>query len=101
MSSSVVGKVVFIIGLLLLLNAGYSAVQHRTYLKLAEEPFTSLPMELSVQTFFALALTLAGNVAMSADFKSLSDRSTLTTQYLDNRPGFATFRHRGRVMASK
>ncbi|KNC73458.1 hypothetical protein SARC_13985, partial [Sphaeroforma arctica JP610] len=51
----------------------------RTYLKLVEEPFTSLPLELAVQTIVALAVSLAGNIGMSSGFMSLSDRSTLST----------------------
>ena len=43
----VLGRCLVTIGIVSLIHCGYSAIQYRTYLKLTEEEFASVPIDVS------------------------------------------------------
>merc|ERR1712071_48851 len=95
-------KYLLISGICLLLHAAYSAAQHRTYLRLTEQEFTSLPSDIILQTIGSLLLTVFPVTMISGDFKEIRSNVELqkkTWKNLDNRPSFYTFNHRGHVFS--
>ena len=48
------GKLLLVIGLIGLCHAAYSATQHRKYLRLTEQEFSSLPRDIMIQTVVSL-----------------------------------------------
>ncbi|XP_077988279.1 ER membrane protein complex subunit 5-like [Glandiceps talaboti] len=95
------GFVVF--GLLALAHAAYSAAQHRAYLRLTEQEFTSLPADIVLQCLISLLLTTYGVVYIAGNFneiKASADLDNRSFETVSNRPAFHMFMHRGRVLNS-
>ncbi|GAB6020034.1 hypothetical protein CHUAL_002781 [Chamberlinius hualienensis] len=93
-------KFVFGIGFLSLIHSAYSAAQHRTYLRITEEEFTSLPLDIIFQSLLSLVMTMCGILHIAGDFKEIRASMELkskTWDLLGNRPSFYTFSHRGRI----
>lgn len=101
MAASTVDKMFVIFGLLALLHASYSAAQHRTFLRLTEQDFTSLPLDILLQCFAGLIITCYGVVRVVGKFreiKAVSDVDKRVWESVSNRPSFYSFNHRGRVL---
>ncbi|XP_028401672.1 membrane magnesium transporter 1-like [Dendronephthya gigantea] len=96
-----IGKILVLVGLVIIIHAGYSSEQYRTYLKLIEEEFTSLPKDIVLQCIFGLVLGSVGAVQMAGDFKEIKASAELANKSWEtasNRPSFYSFHHRGKVM---
>lgn len=95
-------RVLVIIGILSLIHAGYSAAQHRSYLRLVEQDFTGLlPHDILLQTIMSLFVTVLGVLKVSGEFKEIRALDDVKYKNIDtiaNRPSFYTFNHRGRLM---
>lgn len=88
-------------GLIALAHAAYSAAQHRTYLRLTEQEFTTLPQDIFVQCIFGLIMTYYGVVHVAGAFKEIRASAELeskTWDMLSNRQSFFVFNHRGKSM---
>ncbi|VDK40841.1 unnamed protein product [Taenia asiatica] len=59
------GRCLVILGLITLVHAAYSAIQHRTYLKLTGAHFDFLPPDIFWQTIVGLLITIAGVVRVA------------------------------------
>jgi hypothetical protein len=57
------------ISLLSLAHCAYSAAQHRSYLRLAGQPFTGLPADIVIQTIFSLLLAIYACSIIAGDFQ--------------------------------
>lgn len=98
-----VGKIFITVGLLSLIHSGYSAAQHRSYLRLTEQGFHFLPFDIIVQTIVSLLVTIWGVTFIAGDFKEIRATTELENksfEVIGNRPSFYTFSHRGRVLSS-
>lgn len=87
-------------GLLSLLHAAYSAAQHRAYLRLTEQEFTSLPLDIFVQSFVSLVAAMYGLLHIAGDFKEIRATVELESkswETLGNHPSFYSFSHRGQM----
>ncbi|XP_064639352.1 ER membrane protein complex subunit 5-like isoform X2 [Lineus longissimus] len=94
-------KVLVAIGLIGLLHAAYSATQHRTYLRLTEQEFTDLPIDILFQCLVCLCVTCYGVVHVAGDFKetrATADLDHKTWETFSNRQSFYSFNHRGKVL---
>ncbi|XP_070539420.1 ER membrane protein complex subunit 5-like [Ptychodera flava] len=92
-----------VIGLLLLAHAAYSATQHRTYLRLTEQEFTSLPADIFLQCLVSLLLTTYGVVNVAGNFREIkasADLDNRSFETVSNRPSYHMFMHRGRVLSA-
>eukprot|EP00112_Aurelia_sp_Birch-Aquarium-sp1_P012268 Seg258.3 transcript_id=Seg258.3/GoldUCD/mRNA.D3Y31 product="Membrane magnesium transporter 1-B" protein_id=Seg258.3/GoldUCD/D3Y31 len=90
-------------GILSLIHAGYSAVQFKTYLKLTEEEFVTLPVDIIVQVMFSLLISIFGIVRVAGELKDIHSAAELahrSWETFGNRPSFYSFNHRGRIMFS-
>ncbi|XP_023210439.1 ER membrane protein complex subunit 5 [Centruroides vittatus] len=95
-------KVLVIVGLLSLIHAAYSAAQHRSYLRLTEQEFTQLPLDIIVQSVIGLIATMYGVLYVAGDFKEIRATVELENKSFEtygNRPSFYIFNHRGRVLS--
>jgi len=95
-------KICFIIGLISMFHAGYSATQHRTFMRETEQEYGLLPTDIQLQAIFSLILTMYGVMYIAGDFKEIRANFQLTNQSWDtvgNRPSFYTFSHRGKALS--
>ncbi len=91
-------KFFVIVGLMALAHAGYSATQHRSYLRLTEQEFTTLPLDILIQSLVGLIITCYGIVRVVGEFreiKAVAEQEKKSWETLSNRPTFYTFNHRG------
>ncbi|CAI8021491.1 Membrane magnesium transporter 2 [Geodia barretti] len=91
-------KLFLFLGLLLIFHAAYSAVQHRSFLKLAEEEYTGLPSDIGAECLLASVLMCVGVVTMVGRFRDIKLTTELnkrTYEMSSNRDAFMTFNHRG------
>lgn len=101
--SNSIGKFSIAFGLLSLIHAAYSAAQHRSYLRLIEQGFHYLPVDIVVQAVLSLLVTVWGVTVIAGDFKEIRATTELENksfEVIGNRPSFYTFSHRGKVLSS-
>ncbi|KXJ25135.1 membrane magnesium transporter 1 [Exaiptasia diaphana] len=99
----ILGRILVFIGLVAILHAGYSAVQCRTYYKLLEEEFTSLPVDIFIQCLLGMLFGCVGVVLVAGEFKEIraaAEMASKSWESLGNRPSFYTFNHRGKKLYS-
>ena len=87
------------IGVLSLIHAGYSTIQYRTYLKLIEEDFANVPVDIMMQVLLSVGIAVFGIVRVAGELKDIHAAAELagkSWESLDNRPSFYHFNHRGR-----
>ena len=92
-------KTVLCLGLAGLLHAAYSAAEWRGAARMMEgDPI--LPLDIVLQTFIFLLVTMLGVTHIAGEFKEIRATVELENQSwenLKNRPSFYTWSHRGRV----
>ncbi|KAF6214556.1 hypothetical protein GE061_009299 [Apolygus lucorum] len=96
-------KTITAVGLIFLFHAAYSAAQHRSFLRLTEQEFTSLPVDVIVQGIVSLFLTMYGVMYIAGDFKEIRATEELQSKTWEtqrNLPSFYCFNHRGRLLRS-
>lgn len=89
-------------GLVSLFHAAYSAAQHRAYLRITEQEFTSLPLDIMIQGIVSLFLTMYGVMSIAGEFKEIRATVELESkswETLRNLPSFYVFNHRGRALS--
>ena len=98
------GKLLLVIGLLGLCHAAYSATQHRKYLRLTEQEFSSLPKDILIQTvvsLFICAFSILNIVGKFKQIKIASEWETKSWDNIGNRVSFYSFNHRGKYLFSE
>ncbi|CAG2170779.1 unnamed protein product [Oppiella nova] len=94
-------KYVIAMGLLSLLHSGYSAAQHRSYVRLVEQEFNGPPEDIVIQCVVSLLVTIAAIVSLNTkhfrEIHALDDLKEKTIDSINNRPNFYIFNHRGRL----
>ncbi|KAL1425289.1 hypothetical protein MTO96_019432 [Rhipicephalus appendiculatus] len=76
-------KLMATLGIVGLVHAAISAAQHRSYLRLTEQDFTVLPLDIIFQS----------------EVRATVELESKTFETFGNRPSFYTFCHRGRALA--
>ncbi|KAF2355105.1 Magnesium transporter, partial [Trinorchestia longiramus] len=100
--NSAVYKVLFVLGLIALIHGGYSAAQYRRFIRITEQEYSSLPMDVFVQWLVSLILTMYGVVHIAGEFREIRANIQLenkTWETAGNRPSFYIFSHRGRNLS--
>ncbi|GLG92475.1 hypothetical protein R5R35_012958 [Gryllus longicercus] len=95
-------KLILLSGLLSLFHAAYSAAQHRSYLRITEQEFVSLPIDILTQGIVSLFITLYGVMNIAGDFKEIRatvDLENKSWETLRNIPSFYVFNHRGKALS--
>nr|CAD7571424.1 unnamed protein product [Timema californicum] len=78
------------------------ADSNRSYLRITEQEFVSLPVDILVQGIISLFLTMYGLMSISGEFKEIRatvDLETKSWETLRNIPSFYVFSHRGRALS--
>lgn len=99
-------KLMLICGLCSLFHAAFSAAQYRSYLRVSEQKFTgSLPMDIMIQAFVSLLVTLYSVVSIYCNFKVIFANDDFANKsyghMFSTPPSLVTFNHRGRILTSK
>ena len=96
-------RTVLCVGLAGMLHAAYSAAEWRGVARVMEgEPI--LPLDIVLQTFMFLVITMIGVTHIAGEFKEIRATVELEQQTWDNlrnRPSFYTWGHRGRVFSTE
>ncbi|XP_033324219.1 ER membrane protein complex subunit 5 [Megalopta genalis] len=104
MPATTVHKFITFIGILSILHAAYSAAQHRSYLRITEQEFTTLPIDILIQGIVSLFMVMYGIMYIAGDFKEIRavvDLENKSWETLRNLPSFQVFNHRGRYLYSE
>ncbi|KAK4880368.1 hypothetical protein RN001_008514 [Aquatica leii] len=102
MPVSVFHRLILTAGFFSLFHAAYSAAQHRSYLRLNELEFTSLPIDILIQGVASLFVIMYGVLYIAGDFKEIKASAELenkTWETYKNIPSFYTFNHRGKAFS--
>ncbi|XP_065841234.1 ER membrane protein complex subunit 5-like [Oscarella lobularis] len=97
------GRVIFAVGIVLLLHAAFSAIQHRTFLSLEDRASSGLPLDIILQSLIALTVGSVGLVKWMVNFKDIKADADSTHKTFDtagNCSSFYSFQHRGQVIYS-
>ncbi|VDN03915.1 unnamed protein product [Thelazia callipaeda] len=93
---------VCLVALISLLHCAYSAAQHRFYLRLTEQPFTHLPLDITLQTILSLVAFIYSTTYIAGEFQpirsDLQDRAK-SWDTVGNCPSFYTFHHRAKTLS--
>jgi len=110
---SAVWKSACAFSLLSLAHCAFSAAQHRAYLRLAAQPFTGLPADITIQTIVSLLLAIYACSVIAGDFQLIRNDQQVKKAKFDfftqkkswdligNRPNFYTFDHRAKCLSPK
>lgn len=97
----IVGRALLVAGLVLLMHAAVSTVQHRSFLSLEGDEFTSPPLDVLLELAVGFAVAAAGVFASMTPFLPIKTTAQLSEKSPDTvaaRPEFVLFNHRGRVL---
>ncbi|KAL0273821.1 UNVERIFIED_CONTAM: hypothetical protein PYX00_006402 [Menopon gallinae] len=92
---------IFVFGVLSLFHAAYSAAQHRSYLRITQQEFYSLPLDIVTQGILSLFVAMYGIMYIAGDFKEIRATTELENkswETLRNLQSFYCFNHRGKAM---
>ncbi|XP_052868520.1 ER membrane protein complex subunit 5 [Anopheles cruzii] len=95
-------KLQIVLGFLSLLHAAYSAAQHRSYLRITEQEFSQLPIDIIAQAIVSLLYIIYNILQVVGDFKEIRaavDLQAKSWETLSNIPSFYTFNHRGKALS--
>lgn len=104
MPATIVHKLITFVGIASILHAAYSAAQHRSYLRITEQEFTTLPIDILIQGVASLFVIMYGIMYIAGDFKEIRavvDLEDKSWETLRNLPSFQIFNHRGRSLSQK
>ncbi|EGC32055.1 hypothetical protein DICPUDRAFT_38966 [Dictyostelium purpureum] len=95
-----VAKLSGIIGIGLFLHTIYSVLQHRKYLRLTDQPFEGVPLDIIVECIISLLLFSWGiiNSQNLIPIKASTHLAKKSYDSFDNRPNFTTFNNRGKYI---
>ncbi|XP_028176257.1 ER membrane protein complex subunit 5 [Ostrinia nubilalis] len=95
-------KIIVIVGFISLFHSAFSAAQHRSYLRITAQEFTTLPLDIVVQAVTSLfavmwgVLNVAGNLR---EIQAAAELNNIKWETQRNLPSFYIFNHRGRALA--
>ncbi|XP_012259609.1 ER membrane protein complex subunit 5 isoform X1 [Athalia rosae] len=102
MGATTFHKIILITGFISLFHAAYSAAQHRSYLRITEQEFITLPIDILTQGIVSLFIVMYAVMYIAGDFKEIRaavDLESKSWETLRNLPSFQIFNHRGRSLS--
>ncbi|CAH0556454.1 unnamed protein product [Brassicogethes aeneus] len=102
MPATIIHRFILCVGFLSLSHAGFSAAQHRSYLRLNELDFTHLPLDIFIQALISLFVIMYGVLQVAGDFKEIKASAELESRSWEtfrNVPSFYTYSHRGKAFS--
>lgn len=98
-----IGRGSVVVGMLMILHAGMGSAHHRANLRLSEQPYDGLPVDITTQCVIGFVIACFGISKVAGEFKDISATNDLNRKTLDsitNVPSFYHFAHRGRSIHS-
>ncbi|XP_055685575.1 ER membrane protein complex subunit 5 [Lutzomyia longipalpis] len=95
-------KFLLVAGFVSLIHAAYSAAQHRTYLRITEQTFSSLPFDIQLQAVISLIVLVYSILQVVGEFREIRaavDLQAKSWETLSNIPSFYIFNHRGKSLS--
>lgn len=102
MPSSSYTKILLAVGAVSLIHCAYSAAQHRSYLRLTEQEFTYLPLDIFVQTIISLFLVFYTGSGVAGEFQPIRADLAMrcrTFETVANCSSFYVFDHRAKALS--
>ncbi|XP_022820787.1 membrane magnesium transporter 1 [Spodoptera litura] len=99
---SSVHKLIVTVGFLSLFHSAFSAAQHRSYLRITSQEFTTLPLDIVVQAVVSLFAVMWGVLNVAGNLREIPAAAELNTVKWEtqrNLPSFYVFNHRGKALA--
>ncbi|XP_013192961.1 ER membrane protein complex subunit 5 [Amyelois transitella] len=96
-------KIILIVGFISLFHSAFSAAQHRSYLRITSQEFTTLPLDIVVQAVVSLfaimwgVLNIAGNLR---EIRAAAELNQIQWETQRNLPSFYIFSHRGKFLSA-
>nr|AAX55666.1 11 kDa salivary protein [Phlebotomus ariasi] len=97
-------KFLLVVGFVSLIHAAYSAAQHRTYLRITEQEFNSLPFDIVLQAVVSLIILVYSILQVVGEFREIRaavDLQAKSWETLGNIPSFYMFNHRGKSLSGQ
>jgi hypothetical protein len=86
-----------VIGVAMLSHSAYSTFQYRKDLKLADKPYTHIPLDIVLETLISLGICIVACTLLSEKLRPIK-LTTIASQKswdtINQRPSFATGNHR-------
>lgn len=79
----------------------FLCVSDRSYLRITQQEFYALPLDIIIQGIFSLFVAMYGIMYIAGDFKEIRATTELENkswETLRNLPSFYSFNHRGKAM---
>ncbi|KAJ2944454.1 hypothetical protein O0L34_g3794 [Tuta absoluta] len=95
-------KIILIVGFISLFHSAFSAAQHRSYLRLTSQEFTTLPLDIVVQAVVSLFAVMWGVLNVAGKLREIpaaAELNQICWETQRNLPSFYMFNHRGRALA--
>lgn len=99
-----IGNVLLILAGIAILHAAFSTYEHLSHLKALGRPEGSLPTDIIIEAFVALALGTLGATLRTDDLREITWRSEMKKRSLDDldpRLSFTTFAQRAGLLAAE
>lgn len=72
----------------------------RSYIRITEQEFHNLPLDIIAQAIFSLMLVMMSTLQTVVEFKEIRAAQTKSWETMANFPSFYVFNHRGRLLFS-
>ncbi|XP_026754646.1 ER membrane protein complex subunit 5 [Galleria mellonella] len=100
--ASSLNKIIVIVGFISLFHSAFSAAQHRSYLRITSQEFTTLPLDIVIQAVVSLFAVMWGVLNVAGNLREIpaaAELNTIRWETQRNLPSFYMFNHRGRALA--
>ncbi|CAG5048134.1 unnamed protein product [Parnassius apollo] len=100
--ASTIHKLIVIVGFVSLFHSAFSAAQHRSYLRITSQEFTTLPLDIVVQAVVSLFAVMWGVLNVAGNLREIPAAAELNNvrwETQKNLPSFYMFNHRGKALA--
>ncbi|KPI98483.1 PREDICTED: membrane magnesium transporter 1 [Papilio xuthus] len=99
---SSIHRIIVLVGFISLFHSAFSAAQHRTYLRITSQEFTTLPLDIVLQAVLSLFAVMWGVLNVAGNLREIPAAAELNNTKWEtqrNLPSFYIFNHRGRALA--
>ncbi|CAK1549569.1 unnamed protein product [Leptosia nina] len=96
-------KVLLTVGFISLFHSAFSAAQHRSYLRITSQEFTTLPLDIVIQAVGSLFAVMWGVMCIAGNLREIqaaAELNNIAWETQMNVPSFYMFNHRLRAMES-
>ncbi|CAG4972615.1 ER membrane protein complex subunit 5 [Colias croceus] len=96
-------KIILTVGFISLFHSAFSAAQHRSYLRITSQEFTTLPLDIVIQAVGSLFAVMWGVLHVAGNLREIqaaAEMNNTTWETQKNIPSFYIFNHREKALTS-